>query len=335
MRRCLRSSFRCAPGAYLEEPIMSTTRRPHAAALVVLGIISLISASASARGPSSDGLPQAEREGVEGMKLPGSAPRVGQLELLLEASEGNIARGPKGAPRCLPFQEGERLQYVLEWMGIDVGRAVFTVDAKGRFHGKPAWHFKMEAVTTSWADRIYRVRDKMDGYADPAMRRAIGHQKIAREGSYHRDIVLNLDWKHKRVVYRNQWRSYPAQPLFDDTWDPLGLLYAFRMMPISGKGLHKMSVTDGLKTIRADVRVVGKETIVVGGRKIAAWHVEPEMKDVGGIFERSPGARMHVWVSDDGRHLPLRMQSKVIVGNFTATLVKATNLAPDRPGCRL
>lgn len=295
----------------------------------------LVAGPAWASGPRGDGLPADLPPSVAGQRLPGDAPRLGALRLEWEAADAARGKSPKGAPRCLPFQEGERLEYVLEWMGIDVGRATFLVSVDGSFGGRPAWHFQMRAQTTSWADRIYRVRDKMDAWADAKMRRAVGHEKIAREGSYHRDIKLDLDWKRRRVVYHNQWKAFPPKPLFSDTWDPLGLLYAFRMHTIATKGVRKMSVTDGLKTIRAEVKVHGIETIEIGGKKVSAWHVEPEMKDVGGVFERSPGARMHVWVSRDGRHLPLRLQSKVIVGSFTATLVKATGLAPDRPGCRL
>lgn len=290
---------------------------------------------ASARGPDSSGLPAGVPGQVEGVRIPGGAPKVGSLGLLMEAASDTKGKAPPGAARCLPFQEGERLEYVLEWMGIDVGRAVFEVAADGSFHKRPSWRFGMHAETTSWADRIYRVRDKMTAWAEPGMGRALGHEKTAREGSYHRDIRLDLDWRQKRVVYNNQWRAFPPQPLHDDTWDPLGLLYAFRLQPQLGKGNTPMSVTDGLKTIRANVRNHGRETIEIGGRKVVAWKVEPEMKDVGGIFERSPGARMEVWVSDDGRHLPLRLRSAVVVGSFTATLVKAQNLAPDRPGCHL
>ncbi|MEY3013482.1 MAG: hypothetical protein RIT45_2217 [Pseudomonadota bacterium] len=306
------------------------------ASLAALWLASLLlPAFASAAGPSSHGLPSDLPPSVSPRQLPADAPRLGALALEWEAADAARGKSPKGAPRCLPFQEGERLEYVLEWMGIDVGRAFFEVLPDGRFGRRDAWHFRMTARTTSWADRIYRVRDKLDGWANPRMDRAIGHEKIAREGSYHRDIKLDLDWRKRRVTYRNQWKAFPPKPLFADTWDPLGLLYAFRMRTIDAKGHHPMSVTDGLKTIRADVKVHGVETIEVGGRKIEAWHVEPEMKDVGGVFERSPGARMHVWVSRDGRHLPLRLQSKVMVGSFTATLVKATGLAPDRAGCRL
>lgn len=304
-------------------------------AVVAALVIGAAATPASAHRPSADGLPAPMATGKHAPSLPGNAPRLGALPLALEGAADATVRAPRGAARCLPFHGGEELTYVLEWMGIDVGRAVFRVDSDGRFAGKPSWHFHMEARTTSWADKVYRVRDVLDAWADAAMQRAVHHTKIAREGSYHRDIQLTFDWKRLLVIYQNQWRSYPAKALHTDTWDPLGLLYAFRMRAITAPGRTELSVSDGLKTIRAQVRVHGREFLDIGGKRIAAWRVEPQMQDVGGIFERSPGARMEIWVSDDGRHLPLKLRSAVIVGSFTGTLISAKGLAPDRPGCRL
>lgn len=235
-------------------------------------------------------------------------------------------RRPKGAPRDLPFQAGEELHYELTWMGIPVGHATFSVLPPARFEGKPVWQFGMEARTNSFADRIYKVRDLLLSWTTPDMKRSVHHTKRAREGSYHRDIIVTFDAKKSTATYRNTKKIFDPRPIFPDTWDPLGLLYGFRCQKFDKPGSVIMSVTDGLKTIRADVRVVRREEVEIGGEAIDSWKVEPDMKDVGGIFKRSPGARMEVWVSTDSRHIPLKLRSKVIVGSFTATLVSATGL---------
>lgn len=235
-------------------------------------------------------------------------------------------RAPRGALRSAPFRTGEELTYELKWMGIPVGRATFTVSKTTTWKGKPAWHFEMKASTNKYADKIYKVRDHMHAWVAPRMNRSLHHAKKQREGSYHRDVVLSFDWRRKRATYRNQWRPFPPKPLFKHTYDPLGLLYAFRCKRFDkAKSVH-MSVTDGLKTIKAQVKVLGPETLTIAGQQIRTWHVVPEMKDVGGIFERSPGARMDVWLSADEYRIPVQLKSKVIVGSFVATLVEAKGL---------
>lgn len=235
-------------------------------------------------------------------------------------------RSPRGARGNIPFRTGEVLTYELTWMGIPVGRAEFKVTRDTTWKGKPAWHFEMKARTNKYADAIYKVRDHMHAWVAPRMNRSLHHAKKQREGSYHRDVVLSFDWKRRRAIYRNQWRPYPPKPLFKHTYDPLGLLYGFRCKRFDKAGSVNMSVTDGLKTIRAKVKVLGKETLKVAGQKIETWHVVPELKDVGGIFERSPGARMDVWLSADEYRIPVRLKSKVAVGSFIATLVDAKGL---------
>lgn len=235
-------------------------------------------------------------------------------------------RAPRGARGHIPFQTGEVLTYQLTWMGIPVGKAEFTVTKDISWKGKPAWHFEMKARTNSYADAIYKVRDHMHGWADPRMRFALHHEKSQHEGSYHREVVLAFNWRKKRAVYRNQWKPFPPKPLYKNTFDPLGLLYGFRCQRFDKPGAVVMSATDGLKTIRAKVRVIGKERLTVADQPIDTWHVVPELKDVGGIFERSPGARMDVWFSADEYRIPVRMKSKVIVGSFVATLVDAKGL---------
>jgi len=46
--------------------------------------------------------------------------------------------------------------------------------------------------------------------------------------------------------------------------------------------------------------------------------VEPKMEGLTGVFQKSPKARILVWLTDDKRRLPVRLKSEVIVGAFTA-----------------
>ena len=249
-----------------------------------------------------------------------------QAPRLEVAAKRTRNRRPKGAPRNLPFRAGETLHYKLTWMGIAVGEATFKVGPRGRFQGKPVWTFAMTARTNGFADRIYRVRDELHSWATPKMDRSVHHTKKAREGSYHRDIIVRFDWKRREATYQNSKRSYMPRKIDPGTYDPLALLYGFRCRKWDKPGNLAISVTDGLKTIRANVRVLKREEIEIGGELIDSWKVQPELKDVGGIFKRSENATMEVWVSTDSRHIPLRLRSKVIVGSFTATLVSATGL---------
>jgi hypothetical protein len=49
--------------------------------------------------------------------------------------------------------------------------------------------------------------------------------------------------------------------------------------------------------------------------------VEPDLKDIGGVFRKSKNAKLEVWVTSDNRHIPVKIKSKVIVGSFVAELI--------------
>lgn len=238
----------------------------------------------------------------------------------------NEMRPPRGAPRSIPFVPGERLTYKITWLGVPVGTATFEVDTATRYDGRPAWKFRMRAQTNEYADAIYKVRDDLHSWANAAMTRSVHFRKKQREGSYHRDVKLHFNHRKDRVVYENQWRKYPPRKLFNDSYDPLALVYGFRRVKVKKAGNFEMSATDGLKTIRANVKIHGKEQVTVGDMTYNCWKVQPELKDVGGIFKRSNNAKMVAWFTDDDHRIPVRLESEVMVGSFVATLVKVEGL---------
>ena len=57
--------------------------------------------------------------------------------------------------------------------------------------------------------------------------------------------------------------------------------------------------------------------------KISVIETVPAMENLGGVFNKSPDGLLKVWYSNDDRRIPVKVSSKVVVGSFTATLVKA------------
>ena len=80
-------------------------------------------------------------------------------------------------------------------------------------------------------------------------------------------------------------------------------------------------VTDGKKSVIGKAMVVKKERIQVPGGSFDTYLVEPDLKDLGGVFRKSKNAKLEVWVTSDARHIPVKIKSKVIVGSFVAELI--------------
>jgi len=54
--------------------------------------------------------------------------------------------------------------------------------------------------------------------------------------------------------------------------------------------------------------------------------IEPEIKQLDGVFEKSKNSKVQVWVTADRRRMPVKIKSKVVVGSFVGELVSTTGL---------
>ena len=64
------------------------------------------------------------------------------------------------------------------------------------------------------------------------------------------------------------------------------------------------------------------QTVLSGGQQWDTWLVEPDLSQIKHVFEKNPHARLQIWVTADERRIPVKLQSKIAVGSFTAELVR-------------
>ena len=88
----------------------------------------------------------------------------------------------------------------------------------------------------------------------------------------------------------------------------------------------RVPVSDGKKCVMGTARILKRERIKVKMGEFDAYLIEPEMKDIGGVFEKSDDANIKIWVTADEKKIPLRFKSKVIVGSFVAELASVEGL---------
>ncbi len=236
--------------------------------------------------------------------------------------------GPAAAePRELPFAPGEKLTFDLRWKFISAGTASLEVLPMTEISGAAAHHFLLTVRTSAWVDVFYKVRDRIEGFADAAMTRSLGYKKEQREGSYIRDVNVTLDWEKETAQYETKKRKREPIFIYPGTLDPLSACYYFRLQNLAVGAELQAPICDGKKVVIGRVRVIKQEAVKVPAGKFDTFLVEPELKHLGGVFKRSKAASLKVWVSADGRCLPVKVKSKVMIGNFLAELV-SIEMAP-------
>jgi hypothetical protein len=144
----------------------------------------------------------------------------------------------------------------------------------------------------------------------------------SHEGKSVKDTTVEFDWEKNQAQYSRTGTSEKIEPLSipEGTFDPLSVFFAFRMNNLDQKKEIEIPVTDGKKVSLGKVNVIKKDNIKVNGINYDTFLVEPELGDIGGVFEKSKDAKLQIWVTADDRRIPIRIKSKVTVGSFVADL---------------
>ncbi|NTV14598.1 MAG: DUF3108 domain-containing protein [Desulfobulbaceae bacterium] len=239
--------------------------------------------------------------------------------LLIVASPLNVwALGEIGS---FPFKAGERCLYEIRWGVIPAGRAELLVLPITDVNGIPAWHFQLSIRTNEFVDVFYKVRDKIDSYAALAVSESLYYRKSQQEGRSLREEVVSFDTGKNSASYSNYDKISPPISLMPGTVDPLTAVFFIRTQSLREHLDIVKPITDGKKNVSGVAKVLQKESLEVDGITYDTFRVEPDLREVGGVFEKSAKSRITLWFTTDERHLLVKIEGKVVVGAFTGTLL--------------
>ncbi|MCB1120149.1 MAG: DUF3108 domain-containing protein [Verrucomicrobiae bacterium] len=220
-----------------------------------------------------------------------------------------------------PFSVGDHFFYDIKWGFLKVGEAEMIVEDAGPGH-PGEFKFVLLIRTTSWADTIYRVRNRVESRTDATLSRSLHYSKDQYEGGREREIVVNFDWDKKQAQYSNFGEALPPIDIDENCHDPFSVLFAYRLEEfVLGENIQ-IPVTDGKKTLLTDILVEEREQVKTKAGRFDCVRVRPDIKDLGGVFSKSDDSSMDIWFSDDDHKLIVKMTSSVSVGSFKVELRK-------------
>ena len=218
------------------------------------------------------------------------------------------------------FYPGEKLTFKVRWSFITAAKVTLEVLPCENINGEPALHFLYTAKTSKFVDAFYKVRDRIESYANLDMTRSLLYKKN-HEGKSTKDIVVEFDWEKKEARYIDKGSVTDSVQISDNTFDPLSVFYAFRIGQPDSNNEIVVNVADGKRLIKGTGKIVKKQKIRVSGKTYNTLLVEPELEGVGGVFKKAKDSKLKIWVTDDKKRIPVRIKSRVTVGSFVASLV--------------
>ncbi len=220
----------------------------------------------------------------------------------------------------VPFAPGERLRFQLRWTVIPAGEAVMEVLPMKTIDGTQVYHFRLTAESNAFVDMFYKVRDRIDAYANANMTHAVRYRHKQHEGDTRRNVRVDFDWQEEMALY-NDGKKDRQIDILPGTFDPLGVFYFTRMLDYNKRKVIKCPVSDGKKCVTGVARIIKKETISIPSGIYETYLLEPDLKHVGGVFEKDKNAKIKLWVTADERRIPVKIASKVAIGSFVGELI--------------
>jgi len=216
------------------------------------------------------------------------------------------------------------LYYDVEWRLIDAGRAKLNWSA-GSQPSHPGWQINLHLESTGLVSKLYKVND--DYMAELGRELCVQNtHTVAHEGSRQRDTVVHFDAGAKKASYlERDLASHAVLSLDTDipacVHDVVGGLFFLRTQNLEPGHSLEVPVSDGKKTVSARVDVQEREQIKVPVGTFKTIRCEAFLFN-GKLYRRS--GHLYVWLTDDARKLPVRIQVRLhfTIGTITLQLEK-------------
>jgi hypothetical protein len=220
------------------------------------------------------------------------------------------------------FTVGERLTFDVNYGFITAGEAVMSVPAYQDIDGRKCYRVEFTVNSLKSFSWVYKVEDRYLTFIDVDAIAPLRFEQHIREGSYSRDFTADFDQVDH--VARTTDGMHPIPPYVHDI---MSAFYYFRTFDLSNAKVGDMySLHNFYKdsTYELGVRILGRQELEVAAGIFRTIVVEPLVKE-GGLF-KSEG-RLVIWLSDDELKIPVRVNTKVLIGSIDTELREYSGLA--------
>jgi uncharacterized protein DUF3108 len=229
------------------------------------------------------------------------------------------------APRkemTVPFKAGETLEYDIGWSSfLTAGTAVVAVKDKKPSFGSTAYYIVAEGRPTAIVSKLYTLYYKADTLLDSYSLLPQRGSLYSEEGKRHRLKTTTFNQGAKQATYEVETRTLVKKNLAIPgfTQDALSAIYVLRSIPFKPGEKFNMPVSDNGNIYKVQMQVGAAEPVQTGMGTISGLKITPV---ITGPDKDAPRG-LALWISDDARRLPLKMEAQLLVGKFTVTLRQA------------
>lgn len=243
------------------------------------------------------------------------------------AAQRAVPRSQTAIPRrdtTVPFKVGETLTFDVSWASYMVaGTAVSTVrERRGSSGDSAAYHIVAEGKPLPLISRLYSLYYKMDTLLDTATLLPQQMTLYTEEGRRTRTGTTKFDRTSRQALFELSGdRPVKANVTVPaHVQDGLSVIYALRALTLTPGTTLTYPIIDEGALYTLSLNTMSAEHVRVPLGDFNAWRLGVRIVDPQG---RPVGENLGLWISNDSRRLPVKMQADLPVGSFVLALREA------------
>lgn len=213
----------------------------------------------------------------------------------------------------------------INYMGMTVGKIMFTNNGKKIINDKEVWHFHARFKSAPFYSRIYELDDTVDTYVTTDEFLSTRYSLVQRESKQDIDDLqlhdreqLKTFWFYKRVTKDKEKEKKESQYIPYHSLDPFSVVFFYQGLPLKNGDVYEIPLINKTKTLIFKTTVAGRETINTSRGEKKAIKVHAVTQYTG---DHLKSGELTFWFSDDDKRTLLKAQAKIKIGSVTAEIV--------------
>ncbi len=258
---------------------------------------------------------------TQSLKLP-----IACLLLVLGAFVSSVSAQQNGTPAYEPFSPapyhvGERLTYNVSFSNfIAAAHVELRVAERGTFFDregiKVTAHVETNGVVSA---ALFAVNNDYTAYVDPTTGQPFHVEQMIRQGSRTARTFADVS----QPAANGSVLSKSNSALLG-SYDFVSAVFRLRALPLTEGSSYSVAVNDEHQNYRVDLRVTGRETINTSAGSFSALVSQVRVKNE----TQGDSYSLKVHFSDDQRHIPLLITTRVSTGQLQVELAGSTFVTP-------
>lgn len=225
----------------------------------------------------------------------------------------------------LPFSPGERMRFVVTYLGVSGGTAEILAQPPVKFGNSWAHRFTAEVKSARWYRWIMQIHDSIEALMHSGSEFVPGRFYInQQESSFRQTKIVEFDSTknviNQRTKRKDREENRASFPFVTGSKDAVGALYFLRarLAATNPPPLElDIPIFTSERTWTGKANYLGSDFRKIGSRKYES-DVFQLVTTFGGLMEQRGDIR--VWFTRDERRIPLYIEANVRFGFIKVTL---------------